>query len=223
MSKQDQYTNWVEGGSATSKVTRALDQAYSAGPSMAVAQRAQSALRQALAAETGPVIYYDLLEETPLGPIWVAVGPQGLVATAYDGSEEIVRSYLQEHVGGRPQRSASRVAAVKEQVRSYLLGRRDRWELNVDLSAAPPFQRRVLEEIRKVPRGQVSTYAEIARRIGAPKAARAVGQALRNNPMPIVVPCHRIIASDGSLGGYGGRLRDRRKIELLKLEGVALA
>jgi methylated-DNA-[protein]-cysteine S-methyltransferase len=81
----------------------------------------------------------------------------------------------------------------------------------------------VLEETRRVPRGQVSTYAEIARRIGNPKAVRAVGQALRRNPIPIVVPCHRVVASDGTLGGYGGNLRDQRKLDLLKLEGVSFA
>ncbi|MBN2503327.1 MAG: MGMT family protein, partial [Anaerolineales bacterium] len=72
-------------------------------------------------------------------------------------------------------------------------------------------------------RGQVATYSEIAKTIGKPKASRAVGQALRRNPIPIVIPCHRVIASDGTLGGYAGVMGDKRKIKLLKLEGVMLA
>ena len=182
-------------------------------PSAAATHRAQASLRDALAAETGPVIYYDQLEHTPLGPVWVAAGTRGLVAIEYDSSEANFRAYLSKHIHGNPVRSASHVSDAKEQVAKYLSGRIDHWDLKVDLSAITPFQRRVLEEARRVPRGQVSTYAEIARRIGNPKAVRAVGQALRNNPIPIVVPCHRIIASDGTLGGYGGRMRDKRKID----------
>lgn len=224
MNKTDKYTNWVEGKKGDgNKLTRALDAAYSAGPSAAATQRAQAALRDVLAAEAGPTIYYDLLSETPLGPVWVAAGSRGLVAVEYDGSEASFRAYLLKHIKGQPQRSAEKVAAAKEQVRKYLLGQSNQLNLNVDLSGITPFQRRVLEETRKVPRGQVSTYAEIARRIGNPKAVRAVGQALRRNPIPIVVPCHRVIASDGTLGGYGGTLRSKRKMALLKLEGAYFA
>ncbi len=224
MANKNDYKNWVDGKSSKgTRLTQALDAAYSTGPSAAATQRAQAALRDVLAAETGPTIFYDLLSNTPLGPVWVAAGPRGLVAVEYDGSEANFRAYLVKHIKGQPQRSADKVAAAKEQVRKYLLGQSSKLDLDVDLSDITPFQRRVLEETRKVPRGQVSTYAEIARRIGNPKAVRAVGQALRRNPIPIVVPCHRVIASDGTLGGYGGNLRDKRKIELLRLEGVALA
>ncbi len=96
-------------------------------------------------------------------------------------------------------------------------------ELSVDLSSITPFQRSVLKETSNIPRGQVATYAEIAKRIGKPKAVRAVGQALRRNPIPIAVPCHRVIASDGTLGGYAGKLGDKRKVALLRLEGVVFA
>jgi methylated-DNA-[protein]-cysteine S-methyltransferase len=218
---EDMSNKWIEGEEEGGRLGKALDAAFFAGPSAAATQRAKAALRRALAAESGPQIYYDLLEKTPLGPIWVAVGLHGLVAVEYDGNEASFRSYLEKHVGGTPMRSASQAAGAKEQVLTYLLGQSDHWDLDVDLSSITPFQRRVLEETRKVPRGQVSTYAEIARRIGNPKAVRAVGQALRRNPVPIVVPCHRVIASDGTLGGYGGNLRDKRKIALLRLEGVA--
>lgn len=221
MNKHD--TDWVEKKTqAATKLTQALDAVYASSPSAAATQRALVAVREAVAAASGPAIYYDLLEDSPLGPVWLAAGPQGLVAVEYAGSEEQFRAYLTKTTRGRLQRSAEQVAAAKKQVRLYLLGELTSFKLDVDLSTITPFQRRVLEETRRVPRGQVSTYAEIARRIGNPKAVRAVGQALRRNPIPIVVPCHRIIASDGSLGGYGGNLRDARKVELLKLEGVRL-
>jgi O-6-methylguanine DNA methyltransferase len=229
MSKQNKYTGkqvnketaWLEGEVANTPLTKSLDALYKAGPPAAALEQAKAAAREATA--SGPAIYYDLLEDTPLGPVWVAAGPHGLVAVEYAGDEASFRAYLSKLTGGSLQRSAEQVAAAKKQVRLYLLGERTAFDLEVDLSSITPFQRRVLEETRRVPRGRVSTYAEIAKRIGSPKAVRAVGQALRRNPIPIVVPCHRIIASDGSLGGYGGNLRDARKIELLKLEGVRLA
>lgn len=222
MNKQaDKYTNWLEGGEAVDALTTALDATYAAGPSPQSTQTAVLAALAKLDSEFSP-IYYDRLEQTLLGPVWVAAGANGLVAIEYNGSEEDFLRYLAGSTNGRPQRSAEKVGATKQQVLAYLAGRSTRLDLSVDLSALTPFQRRVLEETRKVPRGQVSTYAEIARRIGQPKAVRAVGQALRRNPIPIVVPCHRVIASDGSLGGYAGNLRDSRKIALLQLEGAMI-
>jgi O-6-methylguanine DNA methyltransferase len=144
------------------------------------------------------------------------------VAVEYNGSQDDFLRYLKRVTKGVPRRSADKVAAAKKMLLIYLHGESKRIDIDVDLSGITPFQRRVLEETRKVPRGQVSTYAEIARRIGNPKAVRAVGQALRRNPVPIVVPCHRVISSDGSLGGYGGEMSSKRKVQLLKLEGVSL-
>lgn len=224
MNKQvDTYTSWVEGQrSAPDAVTRSLDALYASGPKTKDASLAQLALQNALSKVLAP-IYYDRLDETPLGPVWVAAGPRGLVAVEYNGSEGSFRAYLAKLTGGQPRRAAEKVSGAKAQLLAYISGRSDHIEIDVDLSAITPFQRRVLEETRKVPRGQVSTYAEIAKRVGKPKAFRAVGQALRRNPLPIVVPCHRVIASDGSLGGYSGEMRSQRKLQLLRLEGVALA
>ncbi len=219
--QMDEYTSWLEGEAAGDSVTAALDAVYAPGPSPEGARLAKQALQASLAAVI-TTIYYDQLHETPLGPVWVAAGSRGLVAIEYNGSEENFLAYLQKHIKGSPQRSAEKVAAAKEQLLAYLLGKSNQLDLDFDLSSITPFQRRVLEATAKVPRGKVSTYAEIARLIGNPKAVRAVGQALRRNPIPILVPCHRVIASDGTLGGYGGNLRDKRKIQLLKLEGVYL-
>jgi methylated-DNA-[protein]-cysteine S-methyltransferase len=217
----DEYTSWLEGKPAGDAITAALDAVYAPGPSPEAAHLAKQALQASLASVL-TTIYYDQLAETPLGPVWVAAGPRGLVAIEYNGSEENFLAYLQKHIKGSPQRSAEKVSLAKEQLLAYLLGKSNQLDLDFDLSSITPFQRRVLEATAKVPRGKVSTYAEIARRIGNPKAVRAVGQALRRNPIPILVPCHRVIASDGTLGGYGGNLRDKRKIQLLKLEGVYL-
>jgi methylated-DNA-[protein]-cysteine S-methyltransferase len=218
----DTDTSWLEGKTpAFDAVTEALDHIY-AEPNADAKKMAMATLKNRLASETA-AIYYDRIDETPLGPVWVAAGPRGLVAVEYNGSEENFRRYLARVAKGNLQRSAERVAELKTQVLAYLTGRASRFQMDVDLSGITDFQRRVLEETRKVPRGQVSTYAEIARRIGNPKAVRAVGQALRHNPVPIVVPCHRVIASDGSLGGYGGELRSQRKMQLLRLEGATLA
>ena len=218
--------DWAEGSAARTRLAKSLDAAYAAGPGAAATQRARAAARAALAQEAGPAIHYDLLEDTPLGPLWVAAGPHGLVAVEYAGderSEQSFRSYLAKLTTGSLVRGTEPVAAAMQQVRLYLLGRTQEFDLPVDLSHITPFQRRVLEATRRVPRGQVRTYAQIATQIGQPKAVRAVGQALRRNPIPIVVPCHRVVASDGTLGGYAGNLRDQRKVDLLRLEGVYIA
>lgn len=219
----DKYTGWVEGKEeAMDEFTKSLDTLYAPGPNSEATRLAKLALNNSLA-KVLTHIFYDRIDNTPLGPVWLAAGPHGLVAVEYNGSEENFLSYLAKVSKGKPQRSAEKVAAARKILLIYLHGDSKRIDLDVDLSGITPFQRRVLEETRKVPRGQVSTYAEIAKRIGNPRAVRAVGQALRRNPVPIVVPCHRIISSDGSLGGYGGELRSKRKVQLLKLEGVALA
>ena len=108
--------------------------------------------------------------------------------------------------------------AEKELQEYFRGGRRD-----FDLPLAPagtPFQQRVWQELCRIPYGHTATYGEIARRIGLPKGPRAIGQANHRNPIPIVIPCHRVIAAQGALGGYGGGLDI--KIRLLKLEGTRM-
>ncbi len=223
MNEMNPYTNWLEGNAAPpDAMASAMDSRYSPGPRDEAVRRAETALRKRLSEHWAP-IYYDRVEQSPLGPLWVAAGAKGLVAVEYDGSEKYFLSYLTKISSGRPQRSAKQVAGAVRMLLAYLRGERSNLDLDVDLSGITPFQQDVLQATRQVPRGQVASYAEIARRIGKPKAVRAVGQALRRNPIPIVVPCHRIIASDGSLGGYAGELRSEKKAKLLRLEGVSLA
>ncbi len=123
-------------------------------------------------------------------------------------------------VGVRPAREPAPPAALERAVRDHLAGRR-RFR-DVDLSWLPPFQRRVLEKTAEIPRGEVRPYAWIAREIGAPGAVRAVGTALGHNPIPFIIPCHRVVRSDGSLGEYslGGPAMKER---VLTLEGVPVS
>jgi methylated-DNA-[protein]-cysteine S-methyltransferase len=201
----------------------ALDSAFAAGPSEVERQQAQTALQAALARNLPPKIYYDELPASPLGPIWIASSGAQLIAVEYERSEEDFLAMLGKLLEGRFERSSAKVAWAAHQVLAYINDETEQLDIEVDLSTITPFQRSVLEETAKVPRGQVATYAEIAKRIGNPKAVRAVGQALRRNPIPIVVPCHRVISSDGTLGGYAGHMGDERKTALLQLEGVVFA
>ena len=105
---------------------------------------------------------------------------------------------------------------AEREVRQYLAGRRRRFTVPVDLSGLPAFQRRVLETLRRVPYGRTITYGRLASEAGRPRAARAVGQAMAHNPVPLIVPCHRVVASSGGLGGFGGGLALKRR--LLALE-----
>jgi methylated-DNA-[protein]-cysteine S-methyltransferase len=109
---------------------------------------------------------------------------------------------------------------IERELREYAEGRGRSFSLPLDLAGVKPFQRAVLVAIAKIPFGETRTYGWVAREIGNPKAARAVGQALHTNPIPIIIPCHRVIAGDGSLGGYGGGVPMKQR--LLRLEGALL-
>jgi methylated-DNA-[protein]-cysteine S-methyltransferase len=155
--------------------------------------------------------------DSPVGPLWIAVGPKGVVTIHY-GSEpshgelaRIVRTY-----GPGVLPDARRADAVARQLDEYFEGKRRTFSVPVDLSPLTTFQRRILGATARVPYGDVATYATVAAEAGNRRASRAAGAALGSNPVPIVVPCHRVLASDGSLGGYGGGLPAKR--HLLQLE-----
>ena len=155
--------------------------------------------------------------ESPLGPLWIAVGPKGVLAIHYGAepsSAELARIVRTYGPGVLP--DARRSDAVARELDQYFSGKRRSFDVSVDLSPLTPFQRRVLGATARVGYGDVATYATVAARAGSDRAYRAAGQALTNNPIPIVVPCHRVLASDGSLGGYAGGLETKRR--LLQLE-----
>jgi methylated-DNA-[protein]-cysteine S-methyltransferase len=175
--------------------------------------------REAAASEGLLDVAYDVAE-SPLGPLLVAASDRGLCRISFDPEPEHQLEALARAFGPRVLRSARPVARVRTELDEYFEGTRQDFDLAVDLRPLPTFQRRVLEELIRVPYGHVDTYGGLAQRIGSPRAARAVGGALNRNPIPIVVPCHRIIGSTGSLVGYGGGLE--RKQALLGLEGAIL-
>jgi O-6-methylguanine DNA methyltransferase len=167
-------------------------------------------------------ITYDFIPNTIVGSVWAAATKDGLIAVDFDLTEiEFVKG-IRESLRVVFDDDKSQVAPFTDQIRAYLDGEVKNLDLDVDISKNTAFQRKVLLEVKEIPFGQTITYAELAKRIGDSKALRAVGQALRRNPVPIAVPCHRVLHSDGTLGGYGGTVGRKRKIELLKLEGVIL-
>lgn len=200
----------------------ALDALYAAGPTPAEAARAQARLRRALAAEARAAepLWYARVQRTPIGPVYAAVSPRGLVSVRFEMTEADFLALVRRQTGVIPRFSPARAGAAARQVADYVAGKRARFDVPVDLSHTSAFQRQVLLAAAQIPRGQVRTYTDVARQIGRPRAARAVGQALSHNPVPIVVPCHRVLAADGTLRGYLGSTGVQTKERLLRLEGV---
>jgi|Deesub1362A_J573_1020465.scaffolds.fasta_scaffold02173_6 methylated-DNA-[protein]-cysteine S-methyltransferase len=165
-------------------------------------------------------VWYERLDGTPVGLLWVAVSPQGVAAIALGGDEETFLAILRRRFGGPMRRDRGKIAPALAQLREYFAGQRRAFELPTDLRGLTPFQRRVLREACGVPAGSLTTYGEIARRLGKPRAARAVGRALAANPIPLIIPCHRVVAADGTLRGYSGGAGLATKARLLELEGA---
>ncbi len=165
-------------------------------------------------------VYYHRLRRTPVGDLFLAVSEVGVLTVEFTSSERAFLRRLRARSGTDPMPSRTRTRQAARQLREFLSGRRVRFDLPLDLSLMRPFQRQVLLAAAEVPHGKVTTYAALARRIGRPGAARAVGQALAHNPLPILLPCHRVLASNGSLGGYSAPGGVRTKSRLLALEGV---
>jgi O-6-methylguanine DNA methyltransferase len=157
--------------------------------------------------------------ETPIGAILVASTDAGLAYLELPhASGRGFRGWLRRQLPGFEAREAFRPNRVAvAQILEYLEGKRRRFDLPLDLRGTP-FQRAVYEELLRIPYGEKRSYADVARAIGKPRAVRAVGAANGANPIPLVVPCHRVIASDGHLGGFGGGLPLKRR--LLAMEGT---
>lgn len=126
------------------------------------------------------------------------------------------RALLKRHPGGVE--SEQSFKTLRTLLHRYLKGQRVDFDIDIDISDLPDFTRKVLNELRKIPYGQMRSYRDIAARTGNPKAGRAVGQAVKRNPIPIIIPCHRVIREDGSLGGFS--LGEKIKKRLLFLEGI---
>jgi methylated-DNA-[protein]-cysteine S-methyltransferase len=159
--------------------------------------------------------------DTPIGPLLVVQGERGVLRIAFEGEpEDVTLAGVAARVGPRIVLSDRELAATRDTLSAYLEGDDDTLALPVDLALARgPFRRAVLDTLhREVHRGEVITYGELAREAGNPRAVRAVGSACATNPVPIVVPCHRVLPASHKLGNYGGG--PDRKRALLTLEGA---
>jgi methylated-DNA-[protein]-cysteine S-methyltransferase len=159
--------------------------------------------------------------ETRIGWIGVAFSERGLAGVQLPRatSAQTLAYLRREFPNGL--RVEDPPAEIARELREYAEGRRRAFDLRLDWSSVKPFQREVLRVADSIKYGETRTYAWIARAIGKPRAARAVGRALATNPLPIILPCHRVLSSDGGLHGYGGGLP--LKARLLRLEGVAVS
>ena len=204
------------------KVLQALDAVYAA-PSRQMTEQAQARLRRSLMAARGKIVYYGYAPRTRVGPLFVAVNERGVVGLDFGLSEQEFVARVSQRTKATLVRSDDQAAEALKQVQEYLDGKRTSFDLPLDMSRMSEFQRRVLSIALKIPRGKYLTYRDVAKAIGKPQASRAVGQALGHNPVPIVIPCHRVLGSDGSLHGYSGGGGIRTKAWLLRLEGATVS
>jgi methylated-DNA-[protein]-cysteine S-methyltransferase len=166
-----------------------------------------------LAVNTEPETLYYSRMESPVGPLLIGASKGALVMLEFDRG-------LPEQIAGRPihwEESELTTGAIRQQLTEYFAGERKKFSLRLDLRGTE-FRKRCWEELLRIPYGQTRTYGEIARSVGNASGFRAVGQANHFNPIAIIVPCHRVLATGGYLGGYGGGLAI--KAFLLRLEGA---
>ena len=179
-------------------------------------------LRTALATRADRAGLLDVayrVVDSPLGPLLLAATPDGLVRVAFAGEgHDRVLAALAHDVSPRVLHAPGRLDAAARQLDEYFAGRRRAFDVAVDLRLAHGFRRGVLEHLRSIPYGDTESYAIVARAAGSPRAVRAAGSACASNPVPVVVPCHRVVRSDGSIGQYRGGIDAKRL--LLALEAT---
>jgi methylated-DNA-[protein]-cysteine S-methyltransferase len=174
-------------------------------------------------AASAPADVHYALVDSPVGTLVAAATPHGLATLSYEdfhGGVDAVLDSLAAKLSPRMLEAPARLDDVRRELDEYFEGRRREFDLPIDWALASSFSRRVLSATAAIPFGQVSTYGKVAAQAGNPKASRAAGRALGANPIPIVVPCHRVIGAGGRLTGYTGGLH--RKVALLEIEGVVL-
>jgi methylated-DNA-[protein]-cysteine S-methyltransferase len=154
--------------------------------------------------------------DSPLGTLTVAATPRGLVRVAYGPEGQVVEE-LAATLSPRVLEAPARLDEARRELDQYFAGRRREFELPIDWSLVRGFTRRVLQVTAGIEFGNLRSYAEVAAGAGSPRAVRAAGNALGANPMPVIVPCHRVVRTGGGLGGYTGGLE--RKEQLLRIEG----
>jgi methylated-DNA-[protein]-cysteine S-methyltransferase len=201
-------------------MTDAIERTLIAGPDDAREDAAAAAgrLTERIATERLADIEYAPVE-SPFGTLYAASTRRGLVRLAFP--EEPLDEFLERlarRLSPRILAAPASLDPVRRELEEYFSGRRRAFDLTLDWALITPFARRVLRKTAAIPYGGHLSYAEIAAEAGSPRGARAAGNALGSNPIPIVIPCHRVLHSGGGLGGYGGGL-DRKRF-LLELEGA---
>lgn len=168
-------------------------------------------------ARSAPLVEWTEME-SPLGALYVARSQAGLCRLMFGVAEDRFRASLPGRA--RAQRNPDALRDARDALDAYFSGRSMNFSLVVDLNEMTRFQRRVLQLAGAIPAGSLRTYGQLARQLGSPRAGRAVGQALGRNPVPIIVPCHRVVGSDGRLTGYSGGRGVESKRWLLRLENA---
>ena len=165
-----------------------------------------------------PPVWIDRTWKNPLSPVWVGISANGLVAVKIGGRQQDFIQSLGIHHEAPIDLDETMTANVVAQIDEYLLGKRKHFDVTIDWSVMSAFQKRVLMAVFQIPYGETRSYSQIATQIGAHQAQRAVGRANATNPMPVVIPCHRVIGADGQLRGYGSGDGIQTKAWLLDLE-----
>ena len=167
-------------------------------------------------------IYLGELNGTPLGDLRLAASDLGLLAVEWSDSRPELDSYLARLK--RPmEENREKLGPYLDELLAYTRGKLRKFTFEIDWPSLRPFQRKAMQAVYAIPYGETRTYSQIAVQIGHPNAPRAVGRANATNPMPLVIPCHRLIGTDGKLHGYGGGEGLKTKEWLLKMEGAILS
>ena len=157
--------------------------------------------------------------DAPFGQVFLAKTSKGICRLGFRRSEDALLTDL-ERRAVLPEMAPAKLDHERRELEEYFAGKRRRFDVAIDLRWGSPFQRKVLEAASRIPFGACRCYSDVAKEIGRPKAQRAVGNALGSNPVAILIPCHRVVAAGGQLGGYTGGL-DIKKT-LMKIEGIAM-
>jgi len=170
---------------------------------------------------TRPPILFGGIKTSALAEVWAAVSERGLVAVEYGVSRKVFEANVRKQTRREALYAPEGLAEILTQIKEYANGKRHKFDLPIDWSVlSSDFQRAALKAVFSIPYGETRTYAGIAAQIGHANAPRAVGRANATNPMPLVIPCHRVIGTDGQLHGYGGKGGLRMKEWLLEMEGA---
>lgn len=161
------------------------------------------------------ILFYDFFA-LPEGMLAIAASKKGLRSIHYGISTSELKDKLAENANVTYVLASGEIAPIKEQIRAYLEGYQQQFEVKLDIAQGTELQREVWNQLLQIPYGKTISYSEMAERVGKPDAVRAIGSACGANPIPLIIPCHRVLAKDGSLGGFGWGLP--MKHYLLELE-----